>query len=499
MHPANPYNTRPDFALLAREHPALAAYVTTGEHGASIDFADAAALRALTAALLKADFGLDVALRDDRLCPTLANRLDYVLTALDLVAGLPGPLRVLDIGTGHVAIYLLLLRFLRPEAQGVGSELDDVSREHAAAVLAANGIAESSIRLVPEARGNTLLGWLDDERVPADSWSLTMCNPPFFGSEAEAAEARALKAGAPPAGKTAAHNEEITRGGEEAFIAQMVDESVPLGQRCAWYTSLVGRYASLEPLVAAVRKVTDNYAVLSLRQARTARWVLAWSFGPARADDRLTRPETVVPGTSFARLLPLPNAFVFRPAEAQTVQALRAAVMPVLVGVGLAAGDEDVVQLAPVAQSWSRAARRAAQREAGRAVGGEPAEGGESDQAPQPPAAHDPPEPLFRARLSFDPPSVAEPGAALRIDWTWGRDRTTVDALFKFLVSKSGLAGGAGGASGAGSAKRGADEGDDAAHTEHFAKRGRGRGQGLGRGRGRGGGRARGRGRGWQQ
>lgn len=201
---------------------------------------------------------------------------------------------MLDIGTGHVAIYLLLLRYLRPDAQSVGSELDDVSREHAASVLAANDIPDSTIRLVPEAKGNTLLGWLDDERLGIDSWSLTMCNPPFFGSEAEAAEARALKTGAPPAGKTAAHNEEITRGGEELFVAQMVDESVKFGTRCRWYTSLVGRYASLEPLVAAVRKVTDNYAVLVLRQAKTARWVLAWSFGADRVSDvsRCTSRET---------------------------------------------------------------------------------------------------------------------------------------------------------------------------------------------------------------
>lgn len=50
------------------------------ENGASIDFNDARALRALTAALLRHDFGLDVELREDRLCPTVGQPSALSLT-----------------------------------------------------------------------------------------------------------------------------------------------------------------------------------------------------------------------------------------------------------------------------------------------------------------------------------------------------------------------------------------------------------------------------------
>lgn len=52
----------------------------------SIDFQDPAALRTLTQVLLKHDFGLHVPLREDRLCPPVPNRLNYVLWLQDLLA-----------------------------------------------------------------------------------------------------------------------------------------------------------------------------------------------------------------------------------------------------------------------------------------------------------------------------------------------------------------------------------------------------------------------------
>lgn len=69
------------------------------------------------------------------------------------------------------------------------------------------------------------------------------------------------------------------------FIGKMVDESVGIGERCSWYTSLVGRYASLPPLVKKVKTVTSNYYVVQLRQARTIRWILVWGYTGYRLPD----------------------------------------------------------------------------------------------------------------------------------------------------------------------------------------------------------------------
>ncbi|CAM9122059.1 unnamed protein product [Ectocarpus sp. 12 AP-2014] len=90
MHDANLYrHYRPDFRELAREFPE-----TFGPHvrddpdtgRATIDWADPAAMRELTRVMLRHDFGLrewDAPL--DRLCPPVANRLNYVCWLSDLM------------------------------------------------------------------------------------------------------------------------------------------------------------------------------------------------------------------------------------------------------------------------------------------------------------------------------------------------------------------------------------------------------------------------------
>ncbi|CAN0230877.1 unnamed protein product, partial [Ectocarpus sp. 6 AP-2014] len=90
MHDANLYrHYRPDFRELAREYPD-----TFGPHvrddpdtgRAAIDWADPAAMRELTRVMLRHDFGLrewDAPL--DRLCPPVANRLNYICWLSDLM------------------------------------------------------------------------------------------------------------------------------------------------------------------------------------------------------------------------------------------------------------------------------------------------------------------------------------------------------------------------------------------------------------------------------
>ncbi|CAN0142790.1 unnamed protein product, partial [Hapterophycus canaliculatus] len=90
MHNANLYrHYRPDFRELAKEYPD-----TFGPHvrddpdtgRATVDWADPAAMRELTRVMLRHDFGLlewDAPL--DRLCPPVANRLNYVCWLSDLM------------------------------------------------------------------------------------------------------------------------------------------------------------------------------------------------------------------------------------------------------------------------------------------------------------------------------------------------------------------------------------------------------------------------------
>ncbi|QRW21620.1 ribosomal RNA large subunit methyltransferase F [Rhizoctonia solani] len=80
-----PYETI-DFGQLAEAFPPLKPFLFKNTGGRySLNFKDDAANRTLTRALLKRDFGLDVTLLEDRLCPPVPNRLNYVLWISEVV------------------------------------------------------------------------------------------------------------------------------------------------------------------------------------------------------------------------------------------------------------------------------------------------------------------------------------------------------------------------------------------------------------------------------
>lgn len=152
-------------------------------------------------------------------------------------------------------------------------------------------------------------------------------------------------------------------------------------------------------------------------------------------------------------MVSLSNSFVHNEDE-KDVEEVKKAILAVLESVGLdtTADDAGVIHLAPKSNTWSRQARRAAQRAAQEADGSAGGAGQTSGSQPEAGASQ---EPLFRAQLRFAGPeasasatdaeasaaAVAEavPKARAIMDWEWGRDRTLVDAFWKFVIQKAGL------------------------------------------------------------
>ena len=78
LHPLNPYKDQtPNYVDLARMYPEGIGKFVSSKDG-SIDFTDSHAVIELNKALLHSDFGLDVNFHEDRLCPPLPNRLNYI-------------------------------------------------------------------------------------------------------------------------------------------------------------------------------------------------------------------------------------------------------------------------------------------------------------------------------------------------------------------------------------------------------------------------------------
>lgn len=83
---------------------------------------------------------------------------------------------------------------------------------------------------------------------------------------------------------TGAAVEMVTRGGEVAFVKQMIDESLELRDRIQWYTSMLGKLSSINVLVETlIKHGITNFAVTEFEQgSKTKRWALAWSWGDRR-------------------------------------------------------------------------------------------------------------------------------------------------------------------------------------------------------------------------
>lgn len=75
--------------------------------------------------------------------------------------------------------------------------------------------------------GTILKGALDMD----DVYDFTMCNPPFFSSEREAdssSKSRSSSRTLPHNGRTGSLSDIVVKGGEVAFILQMIQESAEL-------------------------------------------------------------------------------------------------------------------------------------------------------------------------------------------------------------------------------------------------------------------------------
>lgn len=182
----------------------------------------------------------------------------------------------IDVGVGSSCIYALLGCTARPNWEFIGTDIDDTNFNHAV-YNATNNDLDRRIRLVKTVPNEPF--W-NLEKLKIKKADFTMCNPPFFESKEEMMSTFE-KDSAPAAICTGAEVEMVTRGGEAAYVSSMVDESKSLGTKIQWYTSQLGKVASLPTVVKKLKELgCSNWAVGVLNpNANTRRWVVGWSWG----------------------------------------------------------------------------------------------------------------------------------------------------------------------------------------------------------------------------
>ncbi|GMS90842.1 hypothetical protein PENTCL1PPCAC_13017, partial [Pristionchus entomophagus] len=87
----------------------------------------------------------------------------------------------------------------------------------------------------------------------------------------------------PRSATVAAENELATEGGEVAFVGRLIDESTRLRSAVKFYTTMLGKKSSVAALLGRLAREAEGEERLrftsgELRQGRTQRWLLIWTF-----------------------------------------------------------------------------------------------------------------------------------------------------------------------------------------------------------------------------
>lgn len=290
LHPRNRHQAPYDFAALCLRTPELQPFVFVNPYGAStIDFADPAAVKALNKALLALHYGIQHwDLPAGYLCPPIPGRVDYLHRVADLLAESAGKVptgkgvRVLDVGVGANCIYPLLgareygWRF-------VGSDIDPVSVKAASLLANSNGLG-SQIECRLQCRAGDIFQGIV---APRERFALTLCNPPFHASLAEASKGTERKlrnlgkeVKDKPVLNFGGQKAELwCEGGEAAFLAAMINQSRAFAEQCLWFSSLVSKKENLPAAKKALTQLgARQVRVLEMAQGNKVSRVLAWTF-----------------------------------------------------------------------------------------------------------------------------------------------------------------------------------------------------------------------------
>lgn len=292
LHPRNKHQSFYDFEQLVKQVPELASYLIKNPAGIdTIDFAIPEALVLLNKAILMKDYKVTYwELPSANLCPPIPGRADYIHNIADLLAEnnqgiIPtgDAVKLLDIGTGANLIYPII-GVSEYDWQFVAAELDDRSLKAATQICNGNPHLKNKVELRQQpSKTNVLTNIIR----PEDRFAITLCNPPFFNSKEEALSKTSQKLrnlGKTTNSKTVQNfggqnNELWCAGGEKAFIATYIRESLLFKNQVGWFSSLVSNKDNLKPLQALLKKHdVKEVRVLQMAQGNKISRILAWRY-----------------------------------------------------------------------------------------------------------------------------------------------------------------------------------------------------------------------------
>ncbi len=293
LHPRNLHRERYDFPKLIASSSELAAFVALNEYGnESINFADPAAVKALNHALLLHHYNIkNWDLPAQYLCPPIPGRADYVHYLADLLSESNGgeiprgkTVHVLDIGVGANCIYPLI-GHAAYDWQFVGTDIDATALHNAQQILDANQLNEAIELRLQKSPTEIFSG----VTYADEFFDLTLCNPPFHASLAEARHGSQRKwknlgkendkRKNPVLNFGGQSLELCCEGGEEAFVNRMIEESESGKNNCLWFTTMISKSATLPHVYRTLKySGAKENRTIEMSQGQKKSRILAWTF-----------------------------------------------------------------------------------------------------------------------------------------------------------------------------------------------------------------------------
>jgi len=279
LHPKNRFNQGYDLDLLVKQNPKLKEFVITNTYDSvTIDFSNPIAVKELNKALL---FSYDTIsvwdFPNENLCPPIPGRLDYIHHLKDLLSD-EKEIIILDIGTGATCIYPLL-GVAEYNWKFVATDIDLDSLDTAQDIIDDNNFTDQIELRQQFNEAHILKDILED----VDSFSATMCNPPFYKSAEEAQGANKRKSrnlGNNAVRNFSGNNNELWYvGGEKAFLHTYLYESSLQPQKSKWFTSLVSKKDNIESLQSSSKKLgVKEFKVIPMQQGNKVTRIACWRF-----------------------------------------------------------------------------------------------------------------------------------------------------------------------------------------------------------------------------
>lgn len=294
LHPRNKHVGQYDFPKLIAQYPPLEKCVSHNSYGTlTIDFFKPQSVKALNKALLISYYGIGYwDIPKDYLCPPIPGRADYIHYIADLIkpehpsaedAETTRTRRCLDIGVGANCIYPII-GCTEYGWTFVGTDIDPTSIANAQKIATCNPVLAHRIELRLQTESKSIFrGILKSDEY----FDVSICNPPFHGSQEEAEEGTLRKLSSLKGKKVSKAllnfggnaNELWCEGGELRFLLDMITESREYKENVGWFTTLVSKEKNLSKLYAQLKAVgVAEYKTIPMQQGTKSSRILAWKF-----------------------------------------------------------------------------------------------------------------------------------------------------------------------------------------------------------------------------